>query len=322
MKKAIVFALILALACFVFVGCDKPDKDSHTINVVMPDGAPALALAKLFYENPKFDGYKINYNIVAGATGIQEKMLSGEADIALLPTNMAANLYNKGIDIKIVACNVFGLLYMVGKTPIDQLEDLYGKTVYNLGQGNTPDFVFKTILEQNDINYAATDTPKNNEVGLRYAPDAESIIAMMKASQIEYAILGEPQVSQALNIAEDFEIVLNLQQEWQQGYPQVATVAKADIIEIHKDFLNSFLQEVEQNVQWIADNPEKVGQALASKGSQVNFISAESIARCNIRFEKAGDIQETIDNYLRLMYDFNVNFVGGKIPDEGLYYKE
>lgn len=329
MKKVIILVLVLALMSVVFMGCtpnadNNGEKTDININVIMPDGAPALAMAKLFNDKPAFEGYKINYEIVLGAQGISAKMTSDEADIAVLPTNMAANLYNKGKDIKIVASNVFGLLYMVGKAPLQSLEQLKGKVVYNLGQGNTPDFVFQTILEQNNIPYSQTDNPTSQEVGLRYDTEAQQLIARMAANQIDYAILGEPQVSQAVNATKDsdnpFSIILNLQQAWEDGYPQVSTVVKASILNEHEEFINAFLTKMQENVEWITENPDLVKTALTANGSKVNFFDADSIARCNIRLERTSEIKETIENYLQLMYNFNASFVGNKMPEQGLYY--
>lgn len=324
MKKIFVLILILALISVVFIGCTNKEDDFSTINVMMPDGAPALVIAKLLHDNPKFEGYKVNYEIVSGAEGIKAKMLSGEADIAILPTNMAAALYNVGKDIKIVASNAFGLLYMLGKEDINSLEDLKGKVVYNIGQGQTPDFVFKTVLDQNEIKYDETDSPKADEVGLRYAANPQNLISLMLADKVEYAILGEPQVSQAVNSTgsspNSFKIIVDLQEEWVNGYPQVSTVAKGDLIKDHAEFLDAFLAKLEENIAWITENPELVKTALQNNGSNLNFIDVNSIARCNIRFEPAAEIKESIDNYLQLMYNFDKGFVGGKLPDEGLYY--
>ncbi len=326
MKRIMIIVLVLALASFLLIGCNSTD-NFDTINVVMPDGAPALTVAKLLHENPSFEGHQVKYEIVNGADGIKASVTKGEADIAILPTNLAATFYNMGKDIKILSSNVFGLLYLLGKDEIADISDLKGKVVYNIAQGGSPDFVFQTVLDQNDIDYViGEDTPKSNEVGIKFAANAPELITRMVANEVDYALLGEPQATQAVNKTKDsenpFKIILDLQEEWQNGYPQVSTVAKATLIEEHPEFIAAFLEKMEENVAWVTENEEEVQSALKKYDSNVSFFTSESIARCNIRFEKAKDIKESIDNYLELMYNFDKKFVGGQMPDEGLYYIE
>ncbi|MFW5780005.1 MAG: ABC transporter substrate-binding protein, partial [Bacillota bacterium] len=241
----------------------------------------------------------------------------------ILPTNMGANFYNQGIDIKHVASNVFGVMYMLSSNELQDISQLEGEVVYNLGQGNTPDFVFKRVLEINDIEYVEQDTPEEGKVALTYAANAQNLISMMIAGQIEYAILGEPQVSQAINATQDeenpFQIVMNLQDEWTNGYPQVSTVARDDLIENHSDFLDEFLAAVQDNVEWVVANSDDALSALTANGSNLNGLDTNSVTRCNINFVTSANGKEDVEEYLQSMYNFDEMFVGGQMPDEGFY---
>jgi NitT/TauT family transport system substrate-binding protein len=321
MKKVFIFLLLIVLSAVIFVSCNQDQ--GVTINVVMPDGAPALVMAKAIYDKFSYEGYDINFEIVAGAPNIQAAMFSGDADIAVLPSNMAANLYNGGIDIKLLSTNVFGLLYLVSNQPFEDINSLKGKVVYNLGQGNTPDFVFKYVLELNDIEYVEQDTPVQGKVALRYAANAQNLISIMVAGQADYAVLGEPQVSQALAVTQDsdnpFEIVLNLQEEWTDGYPQVATVAKNSVIQNHADMLDALLEVVKDNVEWVVKNADKAVAALQEHGSNISGFSSQTIIRCNIGFVPSQEAKEGIEEYFEVMHEFNPNFIGKKMPDNGFY---
>lgn len=324
MKKFLTILLVLALATTLFVGCTKNvDNDVVTINVVVPDGAPALAIAKLLYDNPQFEGYNINYEIVAGAPNIQAKVLSGDADIALLPTNMAAALYNKEVPIKLVASNIFGLFYMVGKTPLGNINDLKGKLIHVTGQGGTPDFVLQKILDNNNIEFEVQDTAEAGLVSIKYVANAQALIAMMLANQVDYAVLGEPQATQAINATalteNKFTEIMDFQEEWENGYAQVSTVAKNSIISEHAEFLQAFLEKLQENVDWILDKPYSAMQALADNGSNVSDFTKVTIERCNIRFEYSKDIKQDIESYLQVMYNLNPASVGGKMPSGGFY---
>ncbi len=134
--------------------------DNVVINVCVPDGSPAIAIAKLLKDKPTYEGYTINYEIVTGANGIGPRLATGQATIAIAPTNAGATQFNKNNGrYKLAATAVQGALYMVGKGEIsgdtiqEQLESLRGKTVYNIGQGATPDLTFRYILDYYNIPY-------------------------------------------------------------------------------------------------------------------------------------------------------------------------
>ena len=322
--KIVIVAIILSLIICCFVGCngknENVDTDAITINVVMPDGAPTLAMAKLLYEKPSFDGFNVNYEIVSGSTAISAKAMDMDnTDIAILPTNMAAIMYNKGFDRKIVCSNVFGLLYMVGKTDITSIDQLKGKVVYNIGQGGTPDFVFKNILKENNIEYLESDTQVEGKVAIKFEASPQTVIQEIAANQVDYAILGEPQVSQALKLNENFHIVLDLQDEWRNGYPQVSTVIKSSIINEYPEFVDAFLAKIEENTTWVNENSDLAAQALSDNGSNVTGFTEEVIQRCNIRYIPISYGKYQVIDYLESIYQFNPLLVGGKMPEEALY---
>lgn len=81
-----------------------------TAKVYVPDGSPVLSIAKLI--NDGFNG--ATFNIVA-ANQIDNAIVQGLADIAVMPLTSAANLYNKEAAIKMLAVVTSGSLYMLTK---------------------------------------------------------------------------------------------------------------------------------------------------------------------------------------------------------------
>ena len=90
------------------------------------------------------DGITANtYNVtIASSPDAAVSMISsGEADVAALPTNTSAILYNKTSgNVQLAALNTLGVLYVVTNgEEVNSIEDLRGKTVYSSGQGATPE---------------------------------------------------------------------------------------------------------------------------------------------------------------------------------------
>ncbi|MBE6123966.1 MAG: ABC transporter substrate-binding protein [Erysipelotrichaceae bacterium] len=326
MKKLFRFLSIFLLS--LSIGACSNNKDK-TVDVYMPDGAPALAMAKLMYEKYTTKGYTVKYHIVASET-ITSHITNGDADIAIVPTNAAANLYNKGNKIKIVSSNTWGLLYMVGNanntTPITDLNSLKGEVVGIIGQGQVPDLVFKYILKANNIEYVASDTAIDNKVALKYFADGPSMIPLLKQKQLKYGILGEPAVSTSVANAST-SIVLDIQSAWQEAsgqsssYPQASLVVKSSFLENHSDFINSMLEELETSNTWILDNIDKLNDTLKDHGSTTNIsYTVEILQRCNIRLVKGIEMKTAVNAFLDSIYSIVPNSIGGQLPNDSFYY--
>jgi|AGTN01.1.fsa_nt_gi ABC-type nitrate/sulfonate/bicarbonate transport systems, periplasmic components len=331
MKKtlSIVIILILAIAGIsVFAACEKKtENETVDVKIVVPDGAPALAIAKLLKDKPAYEGYNITYEIVAGAQEISAAMLNGDADFAIAPTNIASILYNGGI-AKLLSVNVHGVLYLVGTDNVASLAGLKGKTVYNIGQGGTPDITFKYLLSQNNIAYG--ETADENTVGLQYVSSGAELIPILKLakqnSQEAYGILGEPAATQAIRAA-GVTRLFDIQALWENltsaAYPQASFIANNSFLTAkNKPFIEWLLTRIEENDQWIKDNPAEAGQALKDAGSTltVTFDTA-IIDNCNVETVRAAEAKLEVNAYLSVLFGFQANSVGGKLPDDGFYYE-
>ena len=333
MKKKILTTIALALVMallvtFALVGCENKDDNTGdgttpetvTVNVVVPDGSPAIAIAKLVSENPTFAGYDISYTIVEGATQISAAILNNTANIAIAPLNLGATMYNKGMGVKLVTTNVQGSLYMVGKNmPADaptaeKLASLKGKVVYNIGQGATPDLTFKYVLDHFGIGYVEGDTAAEGVVTLNYVNTGSELIPLLKQGKAEYGIMGEPAVTKA-NANAGTSTVFDIQALWQEstgsataGFPQAGVFVKESLLTSeHAAFIEWFVTKLQENDEWAPANPDTVSSTLTSAGSTLDTV-------------KAVDAKAAVNTYLKVLFDFNNATVGGKMPDDNFFY--
>ena len=314
--------LIVCLSAIVLAGCDDKEKDEAIeINVIVPDGSPAIALAKMINDNDAPEGYKINYRIVEGATNIGTSIAQGSADVAIAPTNLLSTIYNKTGSGKLVGTIVQGALYMVGKTALpgdttaEKLASLKGKVVYNIGQGATPDLTFKYILEHFDIEYANTAEPASDQIGLQYG-------------KAQFGVLGEPAVSNANSNAKT-QTILDIQELWKEvtesqnaGFPQAGLyVVNKYLSGEHWPLIDWIKEKMVEAGSWAVGNPSLVSQIMVENGSaSLNGLTAEKIAGCNISWISATDSKKSMNQYLGALYLFDPKTIGGRLPDDGFYY--
>ena len=347
MKKKILTTIALALVMallvtFALVGCENKDDNTGdgttpetvTVNVVVPDGSPAIAIAKLVSENPTFAGYDISYTIVEGATQISAAILNNTANIAIAPLNLGATMYNKGMGVKLVTTNVQGSLYMVGKNmpadapTVEKLASLKGKVVYNIGQGATPDLTFKYILDHFGIGYVEGDTAAEGVVTLNYVNTGSELIPLLKQGKAEYGIMGEPAVTKA-NANAGTSTIFDIQALWQEatgsataGFPQAGVFVKDSLLTSeHAAFIEWFVTKLQENDEWAPANPDTVSSALTSAGStSLAGLTSATITACNLDTVKAVDAKAAVNTYLKVLFDFNNATVGGKMPDDNFFY--
>ena len=327
--------LIVCLSAIVLAGCDDKEKDEAIeINVIVPDGSPAIALAKMINDNDAPEGYKINYRIVEGATNIGTSIAQGSADVAIAPTNLLSTIYNNTGSGKLVGTIVQGALYMVGKTALpgdttaEKLASLKGKVVYNIGQGATPDLTFKYILEHFDIEYANTAEPASDQIGLQYVNSGSELIPLLKQGKAQFGVLGEPAVSNANSNAQT-QTVLDIQELWKEvtesqnaGFPQAGLyVVNKYLSGEHWPLIDWIKEKMVEAGSWAVGNPSLVSQIMVENGSaSLNGLTAEKIAGCNISWISATDSKKSMNQYLGALYLFDPKTIGGRLPDDGFYY--
>ena len=130
------------------------------VDVYMPDGAPALALAKLMAEDmTDFGGTSVTYNVVA-ANAISSYVTGAEpaAEICVLPVNAAAKLLGNGQTFKMLGTVTNGNLYLLTKDGANittqNIEQLAGKKIGVIQLANVPGLTLKIILNKYDIPFA------------------------------------------------------------------------------------------------------------------------------------------------------------------------
>ena len=343
MKKLFTFVItaILSLSLLTAAGCVDPTPSttptptvspSQTatpsaspkteIDFYVPDGAPALTIAGLV--SAEFENYNINFHVVAGDQ-IAGKVANGEADVVIMPTNAGANLFNKGKDIQLVSANVHGLLYLVGKENLTSLDELKGKVVYNIGQGQTPDATFRYILQQNGIECVISDVPVDGKVALQFVSEGSALVALLKTNAASYGILGEPVATQAVSAA-GVSVLFDIQEEWRNvtglgNFPQASLFMKSELAN-DTAFVDELLAKLNQNDDWIVQNPAEAKAAIQSVGSNLAVnLSSAIIQRCNINTVSATDAKSEILAYLNVLYQFNPDFVGGAVPGDDFFYE-
>lgn len=325
MKK--IFSLFATMICFclAFTGC----YDDNSINVYVPDGAPALSVSEMLYTNEQFNE-NVTYNVVS-ANEIANTILQQTADIAIIPTNIASKLCGDGKTYKAVGICTFGNLYVIGKNDITSLNELTGETVGCIQIQNVPGLTFQYILKNNQINYTLDENEANANNVLLKGIEGTDVVAQLKTNKISYAVVAEPLCATALSKFENNEIVkvFDLQKLYGTNYyPQSLLVVKNSLIENNLTFVKNFINKMQNNKNWTNENVDKCVEAISNNlktGATPSFtnnnFNSEVLNNCNIGFISAFENKDFIENYLNNLKSIEENAVGNLSSEFWFYYE-
>ena len=304
MKK--LWILILVILSIGLYACDKEEAPNE-VNIYLPDGTPALAMANLLDEGFDYEGTKTNVHIV-GASEIAARVSQESCDIAIMPTTAAAQLFHRGIELQLASVNVFGNLYITGTKETSSLEDLKGKVV--LTTAATTIQMVKYILDGVNVPYEESGSPVEGKVALSSTSDASEIIPRLKQAMTKdeelYGVLGEPQVTKAQGAIAGLKINFDLQQEYKSltgfdGYPQACLVVKNALSAKYPKYMEALLSKLTNNEAYLSANLEKLPKDFEAYESNLANMSftADTIQRCNLRIVLSRDVMDSVKQYVK-----------------------
>lgn len=314
----LVLCLMLALgAASVSAQTETAADTDLPVRILTLNGTTGFGMAGLIAAHKAGDtALNYSFGVETDASNVTAALVSGDCDIAALPTNAASALYNKTEGkVRALALNTRGVLYLVtGATAgITGIADLEGKTVYVPAQN--PTFIFDHICKANGV----TVTIDNS-----YAQPAELNTAVA-AGEVELAVLPEPMVTIARSQNKDLQVALDLTEEWDRvsepgSLVQGCVAVRAEFADAHPAELAAFLEDYAASVALLSEDPAAAAQAIEEAGIFAKAAVAEkAIPNCNVCFVTGEEMKTQLSAFLKIMFETAPQSVGGKVPGDDFY---
>lgn len=316
MKKT-VFA-VLALFLVVFCVNAQPvveETETVSLNIAALKGPTAMGMVELM-EN---SGDNYSFTLEGSPDAIVPLIAKGEVDIAAVPANLAAVLYNNTNNVKVIAVNTLGVLYLVGNggEKITSREDVIGKTIYSAGKGSTPQYVLESIL-------ASLSLVDGKDVFIEWKSEHAECVAALLSDPESIAMLPQPFATSALMQNKDISIVLDLNEIWEEltGSPLITgcLIARNEVLENHKGVVEAFLREYSESVDWVNSNNAEAAVLIEKYGIIKAAVAEKALPYCNIVCMRGDEMEKALDIYYNSLYTLNPKSVGGSIPGEEIYF--
>lgn len=318
-KKAISWTLALCMCAGVFAGIGEKEafaEEASVINVGALKGPTAMGMAQML------DNEECNFTIVASPDEIVPMIVQGKMDIAAVPANLAAVLYQKTEkNVSVLAVNTLGVLYLVenGET-IQSAEDLKGKTIYASGKGATPEYALNSVLTANGID-------PETDVTIEYKSEHTEVVAALAADQTAVGLLPQPFVTTALTKNENLRVALDLNDLWESSVTDDSrlvtgvVLARNDYLLEHEADVDAFMDAYKASVEFVNSDVEAAAEIIGAHDIVTKEVAQKAIPECSIVFMEGDEMKTILSGYLNTLNEQNPEIIGGQLPDEDFYYK-
>jgi len=313
------FSLLVLIILLVLSGCQKPASDPGTFTVYSLQGPTSMGIVKLYEDSAAETSFnRYQPVIVSDASEVAAALTTGKTDIAMLPANVAATLYNKNGGFKVVAINTLGVLYLLENgITIQSVSDLAGKTVCLTGQGTTPEYALRYLL-----NYYSIE----DQVTLEFKSTANEVAAYLASELSGIGLLPQPFATSAMMQNADLRIALDLTEEWRKTTDESilitgVTLVRDEVLAEHPDQVAEFLKEYEASVNWVNEHPKEASELIEKYGIVAKAaVAQKALPVCSLCFISNSKMKDMLSGYLNTLLKANPKTVGGKLPDDAFYY--
>ncbi|WP_315375260.1 ABC transporter substrate-binding protein [Oribacterium sinus] len=278
-------------------------------------GPTTIGLVHLM-EKSEEEKLPYQFQMEASPDALLPDFVAGKGQIATVPANMAAVLYQKlDKDVEVLNINTLGILYVItGNEEVNSIADLAGKDIYMPGQGATPEYVLRALLSKNNV-----------EGNLNFVTEPAEAVAHLQVNPNDVAILPEPFATATLLQNSNLQRKISITEEWKKSFdgvelPTAVTIVRKSYAKEHPEIVKAFLDEEKESIAAVEKDVQKTAELVVKQGIlEKEALAAKAIPNCNIHFIDGEEMKKALEQYYQVLFASNPKSVGGALPEEGFY---
>ncbi len=306
----IVAVLVLSVALTACVNDNTPDSTPTTYVVMAPDGAPAMAIARMMQTNAKIGDNNADYRLINGNV-VASSMTNGEADFIIAPTNAGVQLSIRTGNYQLMATTSWGNLYIVTTdTTIKTLAEcdsataflaqLAGKSVSSIGNNQVPDVSLRHLLTTAGIT----------NVTVAAAGDASVIQTGLKDGTVTVGVLGEPAATATSKNNTAVRIVASVSDLWSElvgvDFAQASVFVKKSIVQSDPAAVRAFASALQDSIAYLNANKQQateLGNYMQERGDSTlkGAIVGLTYANMRQRYVAAKDSKAAVVQFVTVL---------------------
>lgn len=247
---------------------------------------------------------------------------SGTMEAVVVPTYVAANLYNQGLDVRLLNVLTDGLLYVVApEGTLSDIAGLKGKRVAVPFRNDMPDYILRRLLAVAEL--------KPDDLTIDYAGTPPEAVQMLMAGRVDAALLSEPAAAAVILRARAAGLALERAIDCREAFSGVAghtaipqaglAVTGKLIARIGEAGLEALQGALQAALQVVRDAPRKAAQAAAPALGLPPPVVEQSLATSNLVVRAASAARGDLTGLFDILASDDPRIVGGRQPDERFY---
>lgn len=254
--------------------------------------------------------------------------IEGKADFVATPTNVAANLFNRGVRLALLNVTAWGVLWIVSRTrgPLT-LADLKGQELLVPFRGDMPDIVLQLLAAREGIDL-------RRDIKLRYVGSPLDAMQMLLLRQADNALLAEPAAALALRKTHSFPLstvapelyrALDIQAEWGRVLQRAPRMPQAGTCVLGPALADlplraAFQQAYARALTECEAGPEACGSTVEQYVPQLSAAAvADAIRADNAHFVTGRAARDELQFFFQQLLARQPGLVGGALPPDAFY---
>lgn len=297
----------------------NPVKPASPVRIALLNGPSGIGLIQLKNQTPFTDSsITADVQVLGAPKVLLGQMLKEEWDAAVLPANMAAVLFNKGVGYQAAAVTGMGNLYLLVNDGVeaDTMEDLASLTLHIPGKNTTPDLVTQLIAREKGLT-----------LHYDYSFNPSDLAKALSGGVVEAAVLPEPLASIALKSGKNLRAAIDMQQLWSQtfpeasDYPMTVLVVKTSFAKAYPEVANEILNAAGDSIAWVVSHPSEAAVLIGDHGFTLPApIVRMAIPRTNYSYVQGENMEGLMNPYFKGLMGLNPGSIGGAVPSQEFYY--
>jgi NitT/TauT family transport system substrate-binding protein len=292
-----------------------------------PPGIASLPLLRLIEQNnlhTQAPDTTLTFNPWRSPDQLRADTVSDNLHLAATPTNVAANLYRRGIPLQLLNVHIWGILYLLTTDPtLGRWDALPGAGIAIPLKGDMPDLVFSWVARSRGLD-------PQQDLALQYTASANEALQLLLSGRVQAAVLTEPAASaaQLQGTQRGVEVLrtLNLQEEWgairggMPRIPQAGTFVMPSLSREHPALVTELMAELRDAVTWVREHPVEAAQLAEQRyGAPPAAVFEQALPRVGLEYVPATEARPELEAFFSALKEMAPEAIGGDLPDDAFY---
>jgi NitT/TauT family transport system substrate-binding protein len=305
-------------------GAESEIRGAADLVVRGPVGPSSVALVRLASSDaPGQEAPRFGFQPWQSTDELQTALGSGACKAAIMPTPLAAELYNGGTPLRLASVVSWGRYYVISTDPkVIEFEDLKGRTLLVSATNQIAELVFRYIAQRRGL-------AAGRALKLQTVESADEALKRLLARKATLVLADEPLATLAIVRGIDSAVVvkrpIDLQAEWNSltgkgsGPPDLGLVVADELVQRQPALVQALTHGLAQATTWVVGNP----QPASRLGTDMLQLPAPVIELClkwaNLDAVPAAAARPQLEFMFSALATVDPKIVAGKLPDAKFY---